>query len=242
MHKIEAKNVKKIFGHEDVLRGINLSVDSGEIVGVLGPSGSGKTTLVKCLIGVLPLSDGQVSINGVRVPNLALMDSIGYMAQQDALYEDLSGMQNLMFYGRLKGMTRKAAQAQAASLMDLVALGDNKQKKAGNYSGGMKRRLSLTAALIGSPDVLVLDEPTVGIDPVLRELFWEEFRRLKALSKTIIVTTHVMDEAEKCDRLILLRDGRVIQDGTPEELKSLTPEGTLESVFIRSAKSEGGAY
>ena len=241
MHKIDAKNVNKCFGSEEVLKGIDLRVDSGEILGVLGPSGSGKTTLVKCLIGVLPLSGGQVSIDSVKVPNLALMDKIGYMAQQDALYEDLTGLQNLVFYGRLKGMARRDAQAQATSLMELVALGSDKQKKAGNYSGGMKRRLSLTAALIGSPDVIVLDEPTVGIDPVLRELFWEEFRRLKAQGKTIIVTTHVMDEADKCDRLILLRDGKVIQNGTPEALKSLTPEGTLESVFIRSAKAQGGA-
>ncbi len=240
MHKIDAENVTKRFGYEEVLKGINLRVDSGEILGVLGPSGSGKTTLVKCLIGVLPLSGGQVSIDGAKVPNLDLMDEIGYMAQQDALYEDLTGLQNLVFYGRLKGMTRRDAHTQAASLMELVELGCDKQKKAGNYSGGMKRRLSLTAALIGSPDVIVLDEPTVGIDPVLRELFWEEFRRLKAQEKTIIVTTHVMDEADKCDRLILLRDGRVIQNGTPEALKNLTPEGTLESVFIRSAKAEGG--
>jgi ABC-2 type transport system ATP-binding protein len=240
MNKIEAKGVRKSFGSEAVLKDVDITVSPGEILGVLGPSGSGKTTLVKCLIGVLPLSGGQVTISGVRVPNLALMDSIGYMAQQDALYEDLSGLQNLVFYGRLKGMATKDAQEQARSLMDLVALGGDKQKKAGHYSGGMKRRLSLTCALIGNPDVIVLDEPTVGIDPVLRELFWEEFRRLKEKGKTIIITTHVMDEADKCDRLILLRGGQVIRDGAPDALKALTPEGTIEAAFIRAAREEGG--
>jgi ABC-2 type transport system ATP-binding protein len=164
------------------------------------------------------------------------MDSIGYMAQQDALYEDLTGMQNLVFFGQLKGMPKKEAALQAGSLMELVGLYKDRNKKVLHYSGGMKRRLSLTAALIGDPDIIVLDEPTVGIDPVLRELFWNEFNRLKALGKTLIVTTHVMDEADKCDRLLLIRDGSIIEDGSPSELKALSPEGTIESIFIRSAK------
>lgn len=236
MNSIEALGISKSFGDENVLRGINLSLESGKVSGVLGPSGAGKTTLVKCLIGIIGLSGGTVSINGTKIPDLKIMDSIGYMAQQDALYEDLTGLQNLVFFGQLKGMAKKDAVSSAHSLMELVDLDKDKNKKVVYYSGGMKRRLSLTAALIGDPQIIVLDEPTVGIDPVLRELFWQEFTRLKSLGKTIIVTTHVMDEADKCDRLLLIRDGSIIEDGAPADLKALTPEGTIESIFIRSAK------
>lgn len=240
MHTIEAQDLWKQFDKEEVLKGIDIVMEQGEILGILGPSGAGKTTLVKCLIGILNLNKGRVSINGTKIPNLQLMDHIGYMAQQDALYEDLTGLQNLVFYGRLKGMDKKQAAEQANTLMDMVELTKDKGKKVVHYSGGMKRRLSLTAALIGDPEVIVLDEPTVGIDPVLRELFWEEFYRLKKNGRAIIVTTHVMDEADKCDRLILLRNGNIIEDGAPEELKQKTGEGTLEAIFIRSARREGG--
>jgi len=233
---IEAAGIWKQFASEQVLKGIDLSVAQGEILGILGPSGSGKTTLIKCLIGILGMTKGQVVINQTKVPDLKLMDSIGYMAQQDALYEDLTGIQNLVFYGRLKGMSKKQAETEADSLLDMVELGRDRNKKVVHYSGGMKRRLSMTAALIGEPDVIVLDEPTVGIDPLLREQFWKEFDQLKACGRSIIVTTHVMDEAEKCDRLILLRDGEIIQNGTPDALKAMTREATIEAVFIQSSR------
>ena len=239
---VAASGLVKQFGEQMVLCGVDLSVAPGEIVGILGPSGAGKTTLIKCLIGTLGLNRGSVAIHGVTMPNLKLMDRIGYMAQQDALYDDLTGFQNLVFYGRLGGLKKRAAEAQAHEKMTLVELKGDENKKVAHYSGGMKRRLSLAAALIGDPDVLVLDEPTVGIDPVLREQFWREFQRLKAKGRAILVTTHVMDEAEKCDRLILLRDGTILEDGTPEQLKQKTPLGTLEAVFLASAKrqNEGG--
>lgn len=239
---VDAKDVHKQFEGEAVLRGIDLQVAAGEIVGILGPSGAGKTTLIKCLIGTLALNRGSVRIHGVTMPSLGMMDRIGYMAQLDALYEDLTGFQNLVFYGRLSGMRKRAAQTQAHALLALVELTAEEDKKVAHYSGGMKRRLSLAAALIGDPDVIVLDEPTVGIDPVLRELFWQEFERLKAKGRAILITTHVMDEAEKCDRLILLRDGMILENDSPERLKRKTPQGTLEAVFLESAKrqSAGG--
>lgn len=244
MQIITANDVDKRFGREEVLRKVDLTLQTGEILGILGPSGAGKTTLVRCLLGTLALDGGSITIDGTTMPNLRVMDRIGYMAQQDALYEDLTGIQNLVFYARLKGMKKRAAARQAHALMRLVELDRDENKKVVNYSGGMKRRLSLTAALIGDPDVIVLDEPTVGIDPLLRELFWAEFRRLKELGRAIIVTTHVMDEAEKCDRLILIRGGSIIENGSPQELKNKTSRGKLEATFIESAKrsaKEGGA-
>ena len=244
MQIIQADHLVKRFGNEEVLSGIDLTLQQGEILGILGPSGAGKTTLVKCLLGTLHAEAGEIRIQNVQMPNLKQMDHIGYMAQQDALYEDLTGLENLVFFARLKGMTKRAATEQAHALMRLVELERDENKKVVFYSGGMKRRLSLTAALIGDPDVIVLDEPTVGIDPVLRELFWAEFQRLKQLGRAMIVTTHVMDEAEKCDRLILLRDGKIIQNGTPDSLKAITTQGTLEAAFIESAKhcdTKGGA-
>ena len=166
------------------------------------------------------------------MPTLNLINSIGYMAQSDALYEDLTAKENLQFFSELYGLKGEQQARRIKEVMELVQLSNDVTKLVFNYSGGMKRRLSLAIAMLHEPKVLILDEPTVGIDPVLRQSIWEAFEKLKQNGITIIVTTHVMDEAEKCDRLGMIRDGRLIAVGTTRELKEQTNSKTIEEAFL----------
>lgn len=167
-----------------------------------------------------------------QMPSLQLIERIGYMAQADGLYEDLSAMENLQFFASLYGLKRKKRGQRIKEVMQIVDLTDHTNKLVSNYSGGMKRRLSLAIALLHEPELLLLDEPTVGIDPVLRKTIWDAFYELNRKGTTIIVTTHVMDEAGKCDRLGLLRDGKLIAVGTPAKLKAETDSETIEEAFL----------
>lgn len=236
----KGENISVTFGRQRVLRGANLELARGEILGVLGPSGSGKTTLIRCMLGMCRMDEGSAFLLGRRIPDLDVMDRVGYMAQADALYEDLTGLENLIFFARLAGMRRVEASTRARELFSLVDMAQDMGKRVVHYSGGMKRKLSLMAALIADPEVLVLDEPTVGIDPVLREVFWEEFRRRQARGRAVIVTTHVMDEAVKCDRLMLLREGVVMACDTPHDLLAKTGLDTIESVFLHYSRAMPG--
>ena len=229
---IVINDVSKSFGKKLVLNQINLTVDSGEIFGLIGPSGSGKTTLVKIIVGMDSPSQGDVHVLNTAVPNLKLLQRIGYMAQADALYSDLTGEENLAFFASLFKLKKDVQKERIAYAADLVNLRADLKKKVQNYSGGMKRRLSLAVALIQDPEILILDEPTVGIDPELRQSIWKELYRLKNEGKTILVTTHVMDEAEKCDRLAMVRDGQIITSGSPAELKNQFGITSLEEVFL----------
>ena len=199
---------------------------------MLGPSGAGKTTLVKQLAGLNVPTSGENFLFQEKLPSLQLIKRIGYMAQADGLYEDLSAMENLQFFASLYGLNRKKRSQRIKKVMQTVDLSDHLHKLVSNYSGGMKRRLSLAIALLHEPALLILDEPTVGIDPVLRKTIWDAFYELNRNGTTIIVTTHVMDEAEKCDRLGLLRDGHLIAVGTPEKLKEDTESETIEEAFL----------
>ncbi|WP_172369923.1 ABC transporter ATP-binding protein [Sporosarcina jiandibaonis] len=236
MQKIEEcisiNHVSKSFGKQQVLEDINLKIFEGEIFGLLGPSGAGKTTLVKQLTGLDLPTSGEVYLFQKKMPTLKLINSIGYMAQSDALYEDLTAKENLQFFSELYGLKGKDQTRRITEVMDLVQLSDDLTKLVSNYSGGMKRRLSLAIAMLHEPKILILDEPTVGIDPVLRQSIWEAFDLLKQSGITIIVTTHVMDEAEKCDRLGMIRDGRLIAIGTTRELKEQTNSKTIEEAFL----------
>jgi ABC-2 type transport system ATP-binding protein len=229
---VKLKQLTQQFGKNVILQNIDLEIYRGEILGLLGPSGSGKTTMVKNIVGMNRPSTGEVIVLNTKVPCLKVIEKVGYMAQSDALYEDLNAMDNLLFFASLYGIKGKEARKKAMELLTLVHLEKECRKPVRNFSGGMKRRLSLAIALIHSPELLILDEPTVGIDPVLRREFWNEFERLKNSGVTILITTHVMDEAEHCDRLAMIRGGKIIAVDTPKELKLSTKENSLEEAFL----------
>jgi ABC-2 type transport system ATP-binding protein len=234
---IVINQVSKSFGKKEVLHEIALTVEPGQIYGLIGPSGSGKTTLVKLIVGMDRPSQGDITVLDTRVPNLQLLQKIGYMAQSDALYTDLTAQENLAFFASLFKLNKQEQTNRIAYAAELVNLTSELTKKVQAFSGGMKRRLSLAIALIQDPQVLILDEPTVGIDPELRLSIWQELYRLKNDGKTILVTTHVMDEAEKCDQLAMIRDGRLITSGSPAQLKEQFGIQSLEEVFLQA----GGA-
>ncbi len=232
---IQVKEVTKSFGKKVVLKDINFDIKQGRIYGFIGPSGSGKTTLVKMMVGMDIPDKGSIYLLGEKMPNLEILQQIGYMAQSDALYTALTGKENLMFFASLFKLDNAEKQKRIAYAAELVGLTDDLDKKVSAYSGGMKRRLSLALAIIQNPQVLILDEPTVGIDPELRLSIWNELLRLKnEEGKTIIVTTHVMDEAEKCDYISMVRDGSIIATGTPFQLKEQYGVHSLDAVFLHA--------
>ncbi|MGM0877197.1 MAG: ABC transporter ATP-binding protein [Bacillota bacterium] len=235
---VSIQHISKAFGKHQVLKDISLDINEGEIFGLLGPSGAGKTTLVKQLVGLDLPTSGQNLLFQEKMPALHLIERVGYMAQSDALYGELSASENLQFFASLYGLKGNKQQQRIHEVLEIVQLTNHVTKLVSNYSGGMKRRLSLAISLLHEPEILILDEPTVGIDPVLRKSIWEAFYELKKKGTTIIVTTHVMDEAEKCDRLGLMRDGGLIAVGTPQELKEKTNSATIEDAFL----VYGGAY
>ena len=209
-----------------------MEVPQGSIVGLLGPSGAGKTTLIRCIVGLLLPAAGSVRIAGRQVPDRSLTGRIGYMAQEDSLYLDLTGLQNLRFFASLYGLRGAPARQAVSAVFRLTRLEGEEHKKVKNYSGGMRKRLSLAAALVHSPSLLILDEPTVGIDPVLRAEFWKEFRRLRDAGATLLLTTHVMDEADRCDRLAMIFEGRFLAYDTPPEIRRSLGVGTTEEAFL----------
>jgi ABC-2 type transport system ATP-binding protein len=229
---VSIQNVSKSFGKHQVLKKIQLDINEGEIFGLLGPSGAGKTTLVKSLVGLDLPTSGEAYLFQEKIPSLKLIERIGYMAQSDALYGELTAKENLEFFATLYGLNGKKLKHRLDEVMQIVELSEHVNKLVSSYSGGMKRRLSLAISLLHEPKLLILDEPTVGIDPVLRKSIWNAFYHLKEKGTTIIITTHVMDEAEKCDRLGLIRAGSLIAVGTPGELKKNTQTISIEEAFL----------
>jgi ABC-2 type transport system ATP-binding protein len=229
---IELRNVYKSFGTQEVLKNITLNVNPHEIVGLIGPSGAGKSTIIKVALGMEKADKGSAEVFDTKMPNRKLLKDIGYMAQTDALYEGLTAKENLKFYARMKDL-RDDLDAQIVKVAEIVDLSDSLNKRVENFSGGMQRRLSLAIALLGKPDLLVLDEPTVGIDPALRKKIWAELSRLRNDGCGILITTHVMDEAELCDRVILF-NGEVIANDTPANLETNYQVNSIEEVFLKA--------
>lgn len=235
---IQIKGIHKAFKKQMVLRDINLEILDHEIFGLIGPSGAGKTTLIRIITGALPADSGQVTIEGHKIPSFEALKLIGYMPQNDALYVDLTGYDNLMFYGSMYGMSHSELKKRADEVLRLVDLEQDSRKRVSLYSGGMKKRLSLSVSLLHQPRLLILDEPTVGIDPLLRKRIWDEFEALKAHGTTILVTTHVMDEAEKCDRLSLIYDGGIIACDSVQALLDRTSSRSIEELFFTNGVKE----
>jgi ABC-2 type transport system ATP-binding protein len=224
-------------GPREVLPGISLSVPAGQVVGLLGPSGGGKTTLLRSIVGVQLLASGTVTVLGQPAGSAALRSRVGYVTQEPSVYADLTVHENLTYFAALVGAPRDAIDRT----IDVVDLNSVAGSRVDRLSGGQRSRVSLAAALVGSPELLILDEPTVGLDPVLRRDLWKMFHRLAAEGTTLLVSSHVMDEATRCHRLLLLREGHLLADNTPQELLARTGAPDAERAFLTLIESQGAA-
>jgi ABC-2 type transport system ATP-binding protein len=229
------RGVRKRFGKIRALDGFDLELRRGEVLGMIGPSGAGKTSAAKVLVGLLRPDSGEAEVFGCAMPSRGVLSRVGYMAQSDALFDDLSARTNLAYFAALQGMRAAETRRRAAELLDYMDLAPDADRPVRGYSGGMRKRLSLAIALVHSPELLVLDEPTVGMDPRLRARMWERFRELAGGGVAVAVTTHVMDEAERCDRLALVFEGRSIASGSPAALRESHGVSSLEELFLAAS-------
>jgi ABC-2 type transport system ATP-binding protein len=239
---IETKDLRKAFGDLVAVAGLDLEVKRGEVFGLLGPNGSGKTTTIRMLTGLLEPTSGSASVVGidvVKTPEL-VRRRIGYMSQRFGLYEDLTVEENLRFYGGVYGLVGPGRKHRIAEQFVNFRLGDRAKQLAGTLSGGWKQRLALASATMHHPDLVFLDEPTAGVDPASRRLFWEIIKELSDSGMTIVVTTHYMDEAERCARLAFLSRGHLIGVGTPAEITARFGLPTVEDVFIELQRRDEG--
>jgi len=225
---VRLERLRVVRGGTLVLRDLDCEVPAGRVTGILGPSGSGKTTLLRSIVGVQRVEAGTVTVLDHPAGTAALRSRVGYMTQAPSVYGDLTVRENLRFFARILGASAHAVD----EVIDRVSLHDERARVVNRLSGGQRARVSLAAALVGSPDLLVLDEPTVGLDPVLRRDLWELFHELAEHGKTLLVSSHVMDEAARCDTLVLLREGRVLAQGTPDELRREAGADDLDAVFL----------
>jgi ABC-2 type transport system ATP-binding protein len=229
---IRATALVKRFGPVAAVDGMTFDLAPGRIYGLLGPNGSGKTTLIRLLTGMTRATEGHAEVLGARMPSRPTLSRIGYMTQGDGIYPALTAGENARFFAEAYGADSGAAVTGALAL---VGLADRSTTIAAHLSGGQRRRLSLACALVHEPSILFLDEPTVGVDPLLRVQFWGHFRSLADAGTTIVVSSHVMDEADRCDELLFVRAGRVIARGTGEELRASSGAGDLEAAFLHFA-------
>ena len=226
---VRADELHVVRGGVVVLPGLSCEVATGSVTGLLGPSGSGKSTFLRAVVGVQRVVGGTVEVLGAAAGSSTLRRRVGYMTQAPSVYGDLTVEENLRFFARVLALPRDAV---AAAIAD-VSLESFTGRVVNTLSGGQRARVSLATALLGSPDLLVLDEPTVGLDPVLRRDLWELFHRIAGRGATLLVSSHVMDEADRCDALLLLRDGKLLAQATPKELRARTGVEQLDEAFLR---------
>ncbi|MEV0971946.1 ABC transporter ATP-binding protein [Microtetraspora glauca] len=226
---IAVRDLRVSRGGTEVLHGLTFEVPRGQVTGLLGPSGCGKTTLIRAIVGVQIVASGEVTVLGEPAGSPALRRKIGYSTQSAAIYRDLTVLENLRYFAAVLG----AAKGDAERVIEEVGLTGARKQLGGALSGGQLSRASLAVALLGSPELLVLDEPTVGLDPVLRQDLWRLFQSLAERGVTLIVSSHVMDEAARCHRLIMLRDGEILADDSPEGLREHAGTTDLEEAFLR---------
>lgn len=211
-----------------ILKDFDLEIKAGKILGLLGPSGSGKTTIMRSIVGLQRFSGGTISVLGANAGDKSLRTRVSYSTQDASIYRDLTCSENVDYFSALQGSTSTTTE----EILELVDLGKNRKQLAATLSGGERARLALATALVGKPEILILDEPTVGLDPLLRRDLWRLFHRFTAQGKTLLVSSHMMEEADHCDELILLRGGAILAKGTPEQLRQETGLENMDSVFI----------
>jgi ABC-2 type transport system ATP-binding protein len=241
---VSVRGLRVVRGERLVLPDLSVDIPAGSVVGLLGPSGCGKTTLMRCIVGVQKVAGGDVTVLGRPAGSPELRHLIGYLTQAPSVYPDLTVRENLAYFGAVLGLRGERRRADVDRVLDLVSLTDHGTARVDRLSGGQLSRVSLAAALLGEPELLVLDEPTVGLDPVLRRDLWKLFRRLGAEGKTLLVSSHVMDEASRCDRLLLMREGGLLADDTPQGVLAATGTDDVEQAFLtlvdRAASGQAG--
>ena len=232
---IEVQDLVVERGKRRVLHGLNCTIDRGSVTGLLGPSGSGKTTLMRAIVGVQIVKSGAVTVLGQPAGSAALRHRVGYLTQSPSVYPDLTIRENVRYFASLyDGITAADADQTIAD----VGLADAATQLVTDLSGGQRARASLACALVSRPELLVLDEPTVGQDPVLRDDLWQRFRMMAAQGTTLLVSSHVMDEASRCDRLLLIRDGDLIADDSPDAIRAATGTTDLEASFLHLIRAK----
>lgn len=232
-YAVETINLTKKFGDFIAVNNLNLKIKTGEIYGLLGPNGAGKTTTIKLLCNLTRSSGGDAYLLGKKIPDVSIASDIGYMPQETALYDGLTVYQNMSFYGEIYGLSPGKIKDRVKELLKFIDLEKWRNELVGNLSGGMKHRVSLACTLIHEPKLLFLDEPTIGVDPELRVSFWNYFHELKSMDITILITTHYMDEARRCDRVGFMQHGDLITEDSPDEILRKSNTDSLEDAFLK---------
>ncbi|WP_326599124.1 ABC transporter ATP-binding protein [Streptomyces sp. NBC_01803] len=236
---IVARGLRVVRGGKEVLRELDFTVPKGSVTGLLGPSGCGKTTLMRAVVGAQAKVTGTLEVLGRPAGSPPLRHRLGYVTQAPSVYDDLTVRQNLDYYAAVLGIGHSDRRDNVDSVLADVDLAGDDGVLAANLSGGQRARVSLAVALLGTPELLVLDEPTVGLDPVLRRRLWDLFHRLAAdRGATLLISSHVMDEADRCHRLLLMRDGAILADDTPDKLRERTGGDSIEEAFLRLVEEE----